>query len=221
MFSINTYNIILELQYLATSISKTAFLGYLQNRAAIWELLAYVKLRGVGGDLQLAEFVETETRKIIHQKAQNADKNELKKETWRIRERLKDEKSRRKKEIDIKFGEGGMLDVYFAVRFLQLRDNLPDSGENRSTIFVLQKLFENNSLSAEDFKNFTEGYIFLSELDHNLRLTIGRSTRLPIANQNALQTICSRMKLASISDLLEKLTVQRINIRQSFENILE
>ena len=205
----------------ATSIGTTAFLDYLQNRAAIWEWLAFVKLRGVGGDLDLAKFVETKAREIIHANAQNADKIELKNETWRIRERLKDEKSRRKNEIDIKFGTGGMLDIYFAVRFLQLRDNLPDADENRSTFFVLQKLYENNSLTEEDFKNFTEGYEFLTELDHNLRLTIGRSTRLPIANQTALQINSERMNLASISELLEKLTVHRLNIRASFENILK
>ncbi len=204
----------------ATAIGKNAFFDYLKNRAAIWEWLAYVKLRGVG-DSDLAKFVEAQARKIIHGNAKNTDKTELKRETWRIRERLREEKTRRRNEIDIKFGTGGMLDIYFAVRFLQLRDNLPDADTNRSTQFVLQRLFENKSLTAEDFKNFAEGYEFLSELDHNLRLTIGRSTRIPLANQNALQTISNRMNLASINELLENLTFHRLNIRQSFENILK
>ncbi len=206
----------------ATSISKTAFLDYLQNRSAIWEWLAYVKLRIVCGDPGLGEYVETEARKIIHQKALAADKDELKSETRRIRERLEEQKSgsRRGKEIDIKFGAGGMLDVYFAMRFLQLRDNVPDESETRSTDFMLEKLYANKSLSDEDFANFSNGYLFLSELDHNLRLTVGRSTRLPIANQNALQIISKRMKLASINELLETLTLHRLNIRASFENIL-
>lgn len=204
-----------------TSIEKNAFFDYLKNRAAIWELLAYVKLRGVGGDLKLAKSVETEARKIIYENAGNSNKIELKTETLRIRERLKAEKTRRKNEIDIKFGEGGMLDVYFAVRYLQLRDNLPDTNENRSTLFVLQKLFENKSLSNEDFDNFSKGYAFLSELDHNLRLTIGRSTRLPLANPNALQIISDRMKIENYRSLLENLTIHRMNIRHSFDNILK
>ena len=195
-------------------------MNYLENRAAIWEWLAYVKLRGVGGDSDLAKAVENEARKIIHDLAQNVDKKELKDETRRIRERLKTEKSKRKNEIDIKFGDGGMLDIYFAVRFLQLRDNLPDADENRSTLFVLQKLFENKSLAAKDFKNFAEGYRFLAELDHNLRLVVGRSTRLPLANERALRIISERMKLASINELLENLTVHRLNIRAAFENVL-
>ncbi len=207
----------------ATSISKIAFLNYLENRSAIWEWLAYVKLRGVAGDLDLAISTEQKARKIIHEKARQADVKELQDETWRVRRRLEEEKSpiRTGKEIDIKFGAGGMLDIYFAVRFLQLRDYVPDDAENRSTLFMLHKLHEKKSLSAEDFHIFKHGYEFLSELDHNLRLTIGRSTRLPIANKAALQTIVGRMKLASIKDLLEQLTFHRLYIRSSFENIVK
>ncbi len=207
----------------ATSISKTAFLDYLKNRSAIWEWLAYIKIRAAGGDSGLGDYVEAQARKIIHEKAQNADQDELKNETQRIRERLEEQKStsKRGREIDIKYGAGGMLDVYFAMRFLQLRDDFPDDAENRSTDFMLEKLYENKSLTGEDYANFSSGYSFLSELDHNLRLTVGRSTRLPMANQNALQIISERMKLGSIDEFLQKLTFHRLNIRASFENILK
>lgn len=114
-----------------------------------------------------------------------------------------------------------MLDIYFAVRFLQLRHNLPDHSENRSTDFALEKLRLNNVLNEEDFQNFSTGYEFLSELDHNLRLTVGRFTRLPHANQNALETIVRRMKLDSIKDLYEKLNLHRLEIREAFESILK
>ncbi len=207
----------------ATSAGKSAFLNYLETRSAIWEWLAYVKIRGVAGDLRLAKSTEFAARKIIHQNALNANKEELKTETKRVRVRLETEKSagRKGKNIDIKFGEGGMLDIYFAMRFLQLCDDVPDDEQNRSTSEMLIKLRENNSLSAEDFQNFYDGYQFLSELDHNLRLIIGRSTLLPVANSKALQTITQRLKLDSINDLHEKLTFHRLNIRASFENILK
>jgi glutamate-ammonia-ligase adenylyltransferase len=212
----------------ATSIGKNAFLNYLETRAAIWEWLAYVKLRAVGGDSGLAKTVENEARKIIHENAVGFEILDskfkiLREEAYRIRERLEEEKSmsRKGKEIDIKFGTGGMLDVYFAVRFLQLRDNIPDEAENRSTLFVLEKLHKKHSLPEEDFENFSSGYEFLSRLDHNLRLTVGRSTRLPLANQNALQVIAERMRLSSYKILLEQLTFHRLNIRASFENVFK
>ena len=206
----------------ATAISRTAFLNYLENRSAMWEWLAYVKLRGAAGDLKLAQETELAARKIIHERAQESDFAVLREETRRIRERLETEKSggRRGREIDIKFGAGGMLDVYFAVRFLQLRDNVPDDADNRSTAFMLEKLHENESLNKADFRNFFDGYEFLTELDHHLRLTVGRSSNIPLANQTALQTIVNRMKIASIRDLSEQLTFHRLNIRAAFENIM-
>ena len=211
----------------ATSIGKTAFLNYLETRAAIWEWLAYVKLRGAAGDLVLAKETETKARNIIHENArklttQDSGLRTLTEECRRIRERLEAEKSGRKgKEIDIKFGAGGMLDVYFAVRFLQLRDNVPDDADNRSTVFTLKKLHENNSVDREDYRNFSGGYEFLAELDHNLRLTVGRSSKIPLANQTALRIIVKRMSLASVGDLFEQLTVHRLNIRASFENVFK
>jgi glutamate-ammonia-ligase adenylyltransferase len=207
----------------ATVIGKTAFLDYLKTRSAIWEWLAYVKLRAAAGDFGLGEYVEAQARKIIHEKARDAEVDELKKETWRVRQRLEAEKSasKRGREIDIKFGAGGMLDVYFAMRFLQLRDAIPDDPDDRSSSLMLRKLHEKGSLNGEDFENFSTGYEFLSELDHHLRLTVGRSTRLPIANQPALKVICRRMKIHSIGELHERLTLHRLNIRASFENILQ
>ena len=123
------------------------------------------------------------------------------------------------KEIDIKFGEGGLQDIYFTIRYLQLRDQVPDQENNRSTLFSLKKLFENKSISAANYQILSEGYDFLSELDHNLRLTNGRSTRIPIAKKNTLETITERLKIDSVDILLETLTFHRLAIHTVFEEI--
>ena len=62
--------------------------------------------------------------------------------TRHVRERLEKEKgdgAAAKLGTDIKYGPGGMLDVYFASRYLQLRDEVPDEGEDRSTAFTLER----------------------------------------------------------------------------------
>lgn len=199
----------------ATSLSKSAFLNYFKNRASVWELLAYVKIRGVSGNVQLALETENEVRQIIHEKAQQIELQQLKDETLRVRERLETERGKpNRNKVDIKFGAGGMIDVYFAVRFLQLRDNIPDDLENRSTAFTIQNLFEKGSLDKETFNLLSEGYDFLSKLDHALRLNIGRSNTLP----NDLTAISNRLK---IDNILETLTFHRLNIRSAYEKILQ
>jgi len=78
--------------------------------------------------------------------------NELSARRVNIRARLEKEKARlrRRNAIDIKYGAGGMLDVYFAVRYLQLRDDISDEGDDRSTRATLDRLAAASSLETAD-----------------------------------------------------------------------
>ncbi len=161
--------------------SSDGFLDYLKEESAPWEWLAYVKLRAVGGDQELGRMIETHARHRIHDTAAKFDPQELKTETRRVRDRLETEKGRRGRQTgtDIKYGPGGMLDVYFTARYLQLRDEVLDEGDDRSTLFTLERLREEGSLNEDDFLTLSTGYSLLRGIDHNLRLIMGRSTRLP------------------------------------------
>jgi glutamate-ammonia-ligase adenylyltransferase len=209
--------------------SADGFLDYLKEESAPWEWLAYVKLRAVGGDLELGKMIETHARHRIHENALHFDQQELKLETRRVRDRLEKEKAPRhrragtgiKREgIDIKYAPGGMLDVYFATRYLQLRDEVPDSGEDRSTAFTLERLREEGSLSEEDFLVMSTGYSLLRSIDHNLRLIVGRSTRLPDPNHVTAHDVASRMGFPSVAELQETLVEQMQSIRDSYNRIL-
>ena len=247
-----------------TAISIDAFLDYIRDTAAVWEMLAFVKLRAVGGDVSLAANIESETRRIIHERALTVDPAELRTETRRVRLALQRQRERplRGSDIDIKYGSGGMLDIYFAMRYLQLRDGVPDDAETRdrrqetgdrshengrSTAAMLDRLIQlaNRNTNNDDndpnllspvsglrtpvsplpspvscLTALKDGHAFLSALDHQLRLTIGRTTRLPISNAAALTTIAERMNLASAADLLEHLTSHRLAIRNAFDTIV-
>src|SRR5215213_920286 len=155
--------------------SSEGFLDYLKEESAPWEWLAYVKLRCVGGDQELGKMIETHARHRIHANALKLDPKELKTVTRHVRDRLEKEKGGgrgRKLGIDIKYGPGGMLDVYFASRYLQLRDEVMDEGDDRSTAFTLERLREEGSVSEEDFAVLSSGYSLLRSIDHNLRLIV-------------------------------------------------
>ncbi|MEP7212733.1 MAG: DUF294 nucleotidyltransferase-like domain-containing protein [Acidobacteriota bacterium] len=204
-------------------IAADGFVEYVEAEAAIWELLAFVKLRHAGGDQILGRVVEAKVRDAVHRRALDAGRQQLSEETLRIRTRLEQERSgtRNSRDIDIKFGPGGMLDIYFAVRYLQLRDNVPDDDSVRSTGSVLTMLRDRGSLGTADFEALNSGYEFLSALDHELRLTFGRTTRLPHENHSSLPVIARRMSLASNRELLEALSIHRIEIRGAFERVVD
>jgi [glutamine synthetase] adenylyltransferase / [glutamine synthetase]-adenylyl-L-tyrosine phosphorylase len=205
-----------------TAYPKHQFLEYMRETAEIWELLAFVKLRAVGGDIEFATEIENETRRIIHERALKLDPHQLAAETRRIRLALEKQRSRTRRtgEIDIKYGEGGMLDVYFAMRYLQLRNNVPDAPDDRSTLFTLELLRMAGSLDDDSHEALACGYEFLSTLDHYLRLVVGRTTRLPESKAEAMAAVAKRYAEKSLSELTEHLTLHRISIRRAFKNIV-
>jgi glutamate-ammonia-ligase adenylyltransferase len=207
----------------ATCSGANAFTDYLAERAVAWEWLAYVKLRAAAGDLELGTKVETEARRIIHNAARAGGDTLLRSETRRVRERLEKEKTKRRArgETDIKYGRGGMLDVYFATRYLQLRDTIPDERGNRSTSTTLDRLRAAGSLDDQDYAAMYEGYALLRMLDHHLRLVIGRSTRLPVADHPALRDIARVMGYTSSAALTEALILHMQNIRAAYDRITE
>jgi glutamine synthetase adenylyltransferase len=106
-----------------SSPARKDFSHYLRDESAPWEWLAYAKLRCVGGDQEMGKMIELHARHRIHANAAKLNANELKTVTRHVRERLEKEKGARgrRRAVDIKYGPGGMLDVYFAARYLQLR----------------------------------------------------------------------------------------------------
>lgn len=202
--------------------SSDGFLEYLKQESVPWEWLAYAKIRAVGGDLELGKMIETHARHRIHLNALKVDPQLLKSETVRVRDRLETEKGtrNRKSGVDIKYGPGGMLDVYFAVRYLQLLKEVPDAGEDRSTAFTLERLREEDALSEEDFTALSVGYGLLRSVDHNLRLLVGRSGRLPESDHQTARDVANKMGFESAAALHQTLATQMKDIRDAYNRIV-
>jgi glutamate-ammonia-ligase adenylyltransferase len=201
---------------------KTFFLDYLESRAAIWEWLAYVKLRAVAGPVEFSGTLEQQAKAIIHTKAKQVDDADLKAETLRVRQRLEEQKSKniRNSEIDLKYSAGGLLDIYFLIRYLQLKNDIPDEDGKRSTLPVLESLHAQNIIDDECFSALSEGYSFLRKLDHSTRLIVGKTSRLPGSGHPLLDRVAKRAEIDSAEEMLQTLTTHRIEIRRWFEKFL-
>jgi len=103
---------------------------------------------------------------------------------------------------------------------LQLRDEVPDEGEDRSTAFTLERLREEGSLEEGDFSVLSSGYSLLRSIDHNLRLIMGRSTRLPDPNHVAAKDIATRVGFGSVADMQQTLAEQMRAIRETYNRLL-
>lgn len=200
-------------------ISRQSFETYVSETAAIWELLAFVKVRAADGT-EFAKSVETSITRIVHERAAAIPPEELAAETRRVRLMLEKQRgSSQSNNVNIKYGSGGMLDIYFAIRYLQLRDNIPDTQDSRSSDTMLRRLFENGSLTQTEFYSLLAGYQFLSSLDHAMRLIIGRSHVVPHGGKPHTQKIVQRLGLGSVADLGSQLALHRIAIREAFDSV--
>jgi glutamate-ammonia-ligase adenylyltransferase len=197
-----------------------SFMNYLRTRASIWEWLAYVKLRAVAGDNDFGRALESSARDTVHELARQVDPAQLRAETQRVRNRLEKEKASRRTGINIKHGPGGMLDVYFATRYLQLRDNVMDHVDDRTTLRMLTSLREAGSISQQDHETLSAGYNLLRAVDHQLRLIVGRSATLPAVEQPAFGDIAQRLEFPTAGELASALVDRMQEIRTAYERIM-
>jgi glutamine synthetase adenylyltransferase len=112
-----------------------------------------------------------------------------------------------------------MLDVYFAARYLQLRDEVPDEGDDRSTRATLARLETSGSLTVRDHEVLSSGYELLRAVDHQLRLIAGKVAALPSPDYPAYQEITERLGFASPVELSETLRERMCAIREAYERI--
>jgi glutamate-ammonia-ligase adenylyltransferase len=152
---------------LVTSLE--SFLDYHRKESQIWEKQALTKARVVFGDEKLAGQLHDIIRHTIY--GATID-DEGRQEIHRLRMRMENELA---KETDgnynIKTGRGGMVDVEFAVQYLQLRDGCR-SPELRttSTVVALKEISTLGLLPDGSAELLLAGYKFLRKLENRLRI---------------------------------------------------
>ncbi len=193
----------------------SGLVAYITDRASAWEHSAYLKAREVAGDLR---FGQRARQAICEASFDAAVRNEL------LREELRDMRLRQVKEKsrgsrpNIKWGRGGMSEVYFVTRYLQLRDRIyfpPEQG----TTALIARLGELGALDDESANALFGGYIFLRRLDHWMRLLLERPSPILPVSSVALQDITLALGLASIEEFESAFTRYTSAIREVFDRV--
>ena len=112
-----------------------------------------------------------------------------------------------------------MLDVYFAVRYLQLRDDISDEGDDRSTASTLERLERAGSLEMDDYEALSAGYELLRAVDHHLRLIVGKVASLPSSDHSESAEIAMKLGFKTAADLHETLLSRMRAIREAYDRI--
>jgi glutamate-ammonia-ligase adenylyltransferase len=150
--------------------SLASFEQYHERSAMLWERQALLKCRSVAGDREFGKAVEEKITGYIYGRPLPPGAAA---EIHRLRMRMEVELGRERRDrLNLKVGRGGIVDIEFAVQYLQL---LHGAGNPllraRSTLKAVVELKRAGFLSEEDFIVLEEGYRFLRGLDLGLRLS--------------------------------------------------
>lgn len=152
---------------LVTSLE--SFLDYHRREAQIWERQALTKARVVLGDGKLAGQLHDIIRQTVYGCGiDDAGREEI----YRLRMRMENELAREKEgSYNIKTGRGGMVDVEFAVQYLQLREgcHYPEL-RTVSTVVALKEISTLKLLPEGNAETLLAGYKFLRKLENRLRI---------------------------------------------------
>jgi len=150
--------------------SLAAFERYHEQTARFWERQALLRCRFVAGDRDFGKQMEDAVSRFIFDRPLPPDAAV---EIHRLRKRMETELGKERQDRrNLKVGRGGIVDVEFAVQYLQLVHG-PDnrSLRSRSTLKALYELYRENVLSRDDFATMDEAYRFLRALEISLRLS--------------------------------------------------
>lgn len=190
-------------------------LAYINERASAWEHSAYLKAREVAGDFEFgARARELITETVFDAASRNAS---LREELHAMRMKIEREKGRGAR-ANIKWGRGGMTDVYFITRYLQLRDRVRFPTERGTTELILH-LGERGSLDRKSTRALHEGYSFLRRLDHWMRLLLDRPTPALPSSQIALSELARALGHASIEGFERALSHHTSAIREVYGQV--
>jgi glutamate-ammonia-ligase adenylyltransferase len=191
--------------------------AYINERASAWEHSAYLKAREVAAD---REFGRRVREAICEASFDAAQRNvALGEELRNMRARQVKEKVRSGRP-NIKWGRGGMSDVYFVTRYLQLRDRIyypPELG----TGALVTHLHQQGSLDDEAAQALSEGYTFLRTLDHWMRLLLDRPGPTLPGSLVALLDLTRALGLPQISSLEDELAHHTAAIRRVYDLVFE
>ncbi len=170
----------------------SSLIHYYERHAAMWELLAALKMRPIAGDMELGRRVCLRIREILMAKRRPEEIFQtvchMRQEAIRMATRAII------KTRDLKTGIGGIRDVEFMTQALQLA-HMPELPEllAGNTLEALEKLSDANIISPGDADSLAEDYLFLRRVEHLLQIMEDRQIHSLPKSAEEMEALAKRL----------------------------
>jgi glutamate-ammonia-ligase adenylyltransferase len=157
---------------------------------APWERQTLLRARGIVGDPELLQRALNIAWRAAYEGGAPAPS-----EMHRLRTRLEKEQGReREGRYQLKTGRGGLLDIEFAVQWLQMKNGADPRVRTPDLGVALNALHDAGYLSSSEFQVFSEGYRFLRQLEQRIVVKIGATSSAAIDTRSSgLAQLARRM----------------------------
>ena len=150
------------------------------GHAAPFERQALIKLRRVAGDAALGGRVEAHRDTFTYSGAEWDSKDALHLRSRQIRELVKPG------EINVKYSAGGIVDIEYAVQYLQLQHGHKHrSLRVTNTLVALHRLRDLGILAEKEHAELNSAYLFLRHVIDALRIVRGDASDLLLPPQDS------------------------------------
>jgi len=215
-----------------------AFARYQEQRAEAWERQALIKARACAGDLELGARVIAIAQHAAYElgapSPEDLHRMRLRMETELARERRPDVHSDARDvdsdapagRYDLKVGRGGLVDVEFAVQWLQMRHGSDPRVRTQVTALALSALETCGYVDAPSARILRDGWRFLRALERRLRIAHGTAATLLEQGAPGLPVLARRMGIrAGPRSLPQEVLLERYEavtsaVRQTYLRLL-
>lgn len=201
-------------------ISPDSYLEYLQRRAAAWERQALLKSRVVAGDLARGKAFLRAAQGMIFRHENVAT---LRAGIHQAKKRIEEESARAGRVWgDVKSGRGSLRDIEFVVQFLQLHYGAAiPAVRTPNTLEALVRLADFDCLASSEYRQLTDGYVFLRTIEHALQLMHNQQTHSLPSDTGELNFLARRLDYPDADVLLSQYARHVTAIRTIYSRYLE
>jgi len=200
------------------------FEAYHRDRAMVWERQAMTKARWVAGDEDFREEVSDLLDNLTYGRLLGVDDLD---EIIRVRRRMEEEIALESKgdHYDIKAGEGGLVDVEFAVQVLQLaHGDAHKSLRTPGTVEALDAMSKAGLVNEKQYNTLLRAYLFYREIENRSQIYQDRSDpRIPKDVRKA-KPLARRLGYKNdeegASQFLDQVIRTRVAVRLEYEGIV-
>lgn len=213
-------------------VSVDAFCKYhgLQEGGAIlaqgWERQALIKARAVAGDRALGARIEEICARLAYEQ-EPASRDRV----YELRMRMQNELTRERFEpgkrlFDVKLGRGAIVDIEFAVQWLQMVHGADRRLRVRSTDEALDALAVAGILPAEMLATLREGWTLLRNVERRMRLVHGHAASLVEEGAPGLDSLARSLGFRGDDArgpgglMIERLEEVTVAVRAAFDRVL-